>query len=175
MWGADLFIHCHCYGDSNRYSSSYHRIVAHSKKSHHLNMCRNTGRPCELSIAVHTPHGIRHSVGSWSCSHIIWMQSTSRATSTGNGEVRLANCQTLLFVRSCHGMLESCRIGGITCYRDINIFLPHNSNTFTHVIGTIASHLQSIRIRSIGYLSDDMKFRSIIVKLSLYISEAVNA
>ena len=50
------------YADGDGYSGSDHRVVAHTYKSHHFNVCGNGGRACELRIGMHTAHGVSHAV-----------------------------------------------------------------------------------------------------------------
>ena len=51
-------VNSHCDG----HGSTHHGVVANTEESHHLNVCRNRRRTCELSIAVHTTHCVGHTV-----------------------------------------------------------------------------------------------------------------
>ena len=53
-------------------------------------MSRHGGRASELSVAVHTAHGVGHAVGSGACSHVIGVQGTAGTTAGSDGEVLLA-------------------------------------------------------------------------------------
>ena len=67
-------------GYSNCNSHTNHRVVTCADQTHHLNVSRNGGGTCELCIGVHTAKGIGHTIGSRTCCHVIWMQSTSCTT-----------------------------------------------------------------------------------------------
>jgi len=55
-----LLIQCQSYIHGAGYGATYHRVVTYTQEAHHLHMSRHAGRTGELSIAVHTTHGIRH-------------------------------------------------------------------------------------------------------------------
>ena len=95
------------------YGATYHRVVADTEEAHHLYVCRNGGRTCELCIAVHTSEGIGHTVGCRTCSHVIGVQRTSCTATGSNGEVRLAGEDTLFLVRTCYRVLEARRVGRV--------------------------------------------------------------
>ena len=65
----------HCYRNSD--AGAYHRVVAHAEETHHFHMCRNRGRSCELGVRVHPAHGVCHTVGGWSCCHVVRVQRSS--------------------------------------------------------------------------------------------------
>ena len=74
----------------NSNCSTNHWVVTHSDKSHHLNVSWYGRRSCELCIRVHTSHCICHTVGSWTCCHVIWVKCTSCTTTGSYGEVFLS-------------------------------------------------------------------------------------
>ena len=63
LW-CSLLVHCLGSSHSNSNSSAHHGVVAHAQEAHHLHVCGDGGRACELSVGVHTAHGIGHAVGS---------------------------------------------------------------------------------------------------------------
>ena len=102
--------------DAYSYSngSAYHRVVTHTDQTHHLYVSRNGRRTCELCVRVHTSHGICHTVGSRTCSHVVRVKGTS-CTATGcNGEVLLTRFQSLFLVGACYRMLETGAIGNVS-------------------------------------------------------------
>ena len=52
-------------------STTYHRVVTDSEESHHLNVCWNWWRTCELCVRVHTTHSVGHSLRS-ECQHLLY-------------------------------------------------------------------------------------------------------
>ena len=84
-----------------------HRVVAHTDKSHHLNVSRNRGRAGKLCIRMHSAECIGHTVGSRTCSHIVRVQSSSCTAARSNGEVLLACiCSFLLVLQQGAGILS---------------------------------------------------------------------
>ena len=77
-------------GNSNCNSSAYHRVVTHTDQTHHFYVSRNGRGTSELCVRVHTSHGIGHTVGSRTCSHVVWVKSTSCTAAGSYGEVLLA-------------------------------------------------------------------------------------
>ena len=65
--------------NSDRDSHAYHRVVTCAQEAHHLNVGGDGGGAGELSVAVHTAHGVGHAVGSGTCSHVIGVQGTAGA------------------------------------------------------------------------------------------------
>ena len=86
-------------------------------------MSRNGGRARELSVAVHSAHGIRHAIGSGAGSHVIRMQRSARAAAGSDGEVFLAVFDSPFFIGACNGMLEACGVGGVSCDGNIDALL----------------------------------------------------
>src|SRR5574344_686799 len=70
-------------------------------------------------------------------------------------------------------MLETGRIGRVTSYGNIYIFLPHDGYTFTYIVSAIALNLGTRSIR-ISYLLSNCKFAGEIVKIGLYIGKAID-
>ena len=60
-------------------------------------MSRNRGGTCELSIGMHTAHGVCHTIGSRACCHVIRMEGTACAAAGSNREIFL----TLLGLEEC--------------------------------------------------------------------------
>ena len=70
--------------NSDCYSHTDHRVVACAEEAHHLNVRGNGGGSCELRVGVHAAHGICHTIGSGTCSHVIGMQCTACAAAGSN-------------------------------------------------------------------------------------------
>ena len=51
--------------------TTYHWVVTDAEESHHLNVCWNWWRTCELSVRVHTAHGVGHSLRS-ECQRLLY-------------------------------------------------------------------------------------------------------
>src|SRR5699024_9054677 len=66
------------------------------------------------------------------------MQCTSCTAARSNGEVFLSSLYALFLVSTCNWMLETCWVCGVTCNGNVNAFLPHDSNTFTNVVCSVA-------------------------------------
>ena len=84
-----------------------HGVVASAQEAHHFHVGRDGGRTGELSVAVHTAHGVGQAVGSGAGSHVVGVQGTARATAGGHGEVLLALLDALFLVSACNGVLEA--------------------------------------------------------------------
>ena len=126
---------------------------------------------------MHTAHSICHTIGSRTCSHVIRVKCTSCTTAGSNGEVLLACLEAFLLVCTCNRVLESCRVGGVTCDGDVNVLLPEDSNTFLNIVCTIAVDLSSRRIRILGVACSGelLELACLVVILSLNICEAVDS
>ena len=98
---------------------------------------------CELSIRVHTAHGIGHTIGCRACCHVVGMQSTACTAAGRYGEILPSLLYALLLVGTCYRMLESGWIGGVTRDGNVNAFLPHDSNTLCYIVCSVAVHLCS--------------------------------
>ena len=91
-----------------------HGVVASAQEAHHLDVGGDGGGTCELSITMHTAHGVGHAVGSGTCSHVVGMQGTAGAAAGSDGEVLAAILHALLLVGAGNGMLEAGGVGGVT-------------------------------------------------------------
>ena len=136
-------------------------------------MCRNGARTCELCVAVHTTEGIRHTVGSRTCSHVIRVQSTTCTTAGSNAEVRLAGEDTLFLVRTCYRVLETSRVGRVTGDGNVHVLVPEDSYTLTNVVCSVAVHFCT-RTVAVCFLANDLQLAGEIVELGLYIGETVD-
>ena len=103
------------------YRRAYHGIVAHTDKPHHFNVCGNGRRTCELCVAVHPAHGVRHAVACGTGRHIVGVQSSSRAAAAGNREIFLAVVVSPFLIRAGNGMLEAGGVGGIAGYGYVHV------------------------------------------------------
>ena len=65
--------------NSNANGHADHGVVTCAQEAHHLNVGGDGGRAGELSVAVHTAHGIGQAIGSGACSHVVGVQSTAGA------------------------------------------------------------------------------------------------
>lgn len=72
------------------YGSAYHRIVAHTDKSHHFNVSGNGGGAGKLSVAVHSAHGVGQTVGSGTRRNVVGVEGTSCTAARSYGEVFLS-------------------------------------------------------------------------------------
>ncbi|GFI57166.1 hypothetical protein IMSAG025_00597 [Muribaculaceae bacterium] len=112
-------------------------------------MCRYGRGTSELCIGMHTSHGIRHTIGSRTCRHIVRVKGTSCTAAGSNGGIFLSLFVTFFFVCTCNRMLESCRVGGVTCNGNVNTLFMHNSNAFAYIVCAIAVYFctKPFRIR----------------------------
>ena len=106
--GLTLLFQCFFHGHSHGNGSADHRIVAHAQEAHHFHVSGDGGGAGELSVAVHTAHGIGHAVGSGAGCHVIGVQGTARAAAGGNREVLLALLDALLLISTGHPVPASC-------------------------------------------------------------------
>ena len=77
-------------------------------------------------------------------------------------------------ISSCYRMLETCRVCGVTGDRNINAFFPHDSNTFTYIVCSIAVYFGTKSVR----VSDSLnffQFSCIIIIFCLNICKSVNS
>ena len=105
-------------------SHTDHRVVAGADQAHHLDVSRDGGRTGELSIAVHTAHGVGQAVGSGACCHVVRVQGTARAAAGSNGEVLLAVLDSPLLVGAGNQVLETGGVGGVTGDGNLNALMP---------------------------------------------------
>ena len=65
--------------NSNSHGNGHtdHGVVTCAQEAHHLNVGGDGGGTCELSVTMHTAHGVGHAVGSGACSHVVGMQGTA--------------------------------------------------------------------------------------------------
>ncbi len=137
-------------------------------------MSGNGGRACELSVGVHTSHGVGHSVAGGSCRHVIGMESTSGTAAGCNGEVLEAVLNAPLLVGACNGMLEACRVGGVSGDGYADLLKLHDRNALGNVIGAVAADSRTGTVGVSG-LADDLDFLGVGIELGLYIGEAVDS
>ena len=159
--------------DRNRNRSADHRIVTHTDEAHHLNMSWNRRGTSELSVRVHTPHSICHTVRGRTCRHVIRMQGSTRATTGSNGEVLLTMVISPLLVGSRHWVLETRRIGRVTRDRDVDVFISHDRDAFGDVIRAITTNLSALS-GGVGLFTNDFEFSCIVIVLGLDVSKTVN-
>ena len=76
---AALLVQCEGYIYGAGYGAAYHWVVANAEEAHHLYVRRYGGRTGELSVRVHTTHGVGHTVRGWTCCHVVRVQGTTRA------------------------------------------------------------------------------------------------
>ena len=130
----------------NSYSRAYHGVVAHSDKSHHLDVCRDGGGACELCIGMHPAHGVRHTVGSGACSNIVGMQSSTRAAAGSDREILLAVLNAPLLVCACNGMLEPRGVSRVARYRYVNALVAHYRNALIDIICTVTADSRALTV-----------------------------
>ena len=100
-------------GDSHRDGRADHRVVAHAEEAHHLHVRGHGGGAGELSVGMHTAHGVGHAVGSGTGGHVVGVQGAARAAAGGDGEILLALLDALFLIGAGDGMLEAGRVGGV--------------------------------------------------------------
>ena len=93
--------------NGNRNRCADHGVVAHSDEAHHFNVRGNGGGACELRVAVHPAHGIRHAIGSGACRHVVGMQGAACAAAGSNGEIFLAVFDGPFLISAGNRMLET--------------------------------------------------------------------
>ena len=136
-------------------------------------MSGNGGGACELCVGVHTSHCIGHTVGSGTGRHIVGMEGTSCTAAGSYREVLLALLNALLLVGACNRMLETGRIGGVSCDGNVNALVMHYSNALANVVRAVAANLCALAVRISDFLNN-FKLACIIVKLGLNIGKAVD-
>ena len=102
------FLNCYSYG----YGHSYHGVVTCADVTHHFYVGGNGGGACELCVGVHTTHGVGHTVGSGTCSHVIGVKSSTGTTTGCNGEVLNAVLVTPLLIPRGRGVIDFERFAG---------------------------------------------------------------
>ena len=137
-------------------------------------MSGNRGRTGKLSITVHSAHRIRHTVAGRACRHIVGMERSARTAAGCNGEILLAVFDAPFLICAGNGMLETCRVCGVTRDGNAYILKSHDSNAFGNVICAIAldSRAGTLGIRRLG---NDFNSLRIGVEFRLYIGEAVDS
>ena len=174
MQGFFLFFEAFFNSNRNGDRSADHRVVAHTDKSHHLNVSGNRGRTCKLSVAVHSAHCIRHTVAGRTCCHIVGMKCSACTAAGSNGEILLAVFYAPFLVCAGNGMLETSRVCGVTCDGNADILKLHYSNTLGNIVCAIAFYSRAGTL-GISCFGNNLYGFRIGVKLGLYISEAVDS
>ena len=126
--------------NSNSHGNGHadHGVVTCTQEAHHLNVSGDGGRTSKLCVTMHTTHGVRHTIGSGTCSHVVGVQSTAGTTAGCDGELLLALLDALLLVGACNGMLEAGGVGGVTGDGNVNTLVTHNSNAFADIVTAVA-------------------------------------
>ncbi len=78
-----------------------------------------------------------------------------------------------LFVDTHHRMLETRGVGGVSRDGNIDLFMMHDSHTFTHIIRAITTDRRSLSCR-IGLLSDNLELAGGVIKLGLNVGETID-
>ena len=169
-----LFAHSFLYSYSYGYGHTNHRVVTSTDEAHHVNVCRYGGGTCELGIAVHTAHGVGHTIGSRASSHVVRMERTARAATGSNGEVLLAVFDAVFLVAACNRMLEAGRVRGVTGDGDVNVLQFHDGNAFLYGFSTVAANLGAEAIAVSDFLHY-VYFVSLEVVFGFYEGETVDA
>ena len=123
---------------------------------------------------MHTSQCICHAVGSRSCSHVVRVKGTSCTAAGCYGEVLLALLDAFFLVGTCNRVLETCRVGRVSCDGYVYAFLVHDGNAFAHIIGSIAVYFRAepVRISNSLYF---LQFSCMIVIFGLHICKSVNS
>ena len=144
--GFPLLLQAFLNSDSHGNGHADHGVVACAQEAHHFHVGGDGGGTCELSVTVHTAHGVGHAVGSGACSHVVGVQGTAGAAAGSDGEVLLAGLHALLLVGAGNGMLEAGGVGGVTGNGNVNTLVTHNSNAFTDVVTAVAVNGSTLAI-----------------------------
>ena len=161
-------------GDGDSDCRANHRVVAHADKTHHLNVSRNGGGACELSVAVHPAHRVGHAVAGRTGSHIVGMERSARAAAGRDGEVVLAVLDAPFLVGAGYGVLEPCRVGGVSGDGNADILKLHYRNAFRYVVRAVAVDSRAGAVRECLLLGD-LYGLGIGIEFGLAVGEAVDA
>ena len=137
-------------------------------------MRRNGRRTGELSVGVHAPHRVGHTVGSGTGRHVVRVKGTTGTAAGSNGEVLLTVVVRPLLVGAGYRMLETRRVSRVTRNGDVDVFMAHNRNAFRNVVGAIAANLSAFAV-GVGLFTNDFELAGIVVELSLDVSKTVDA
>ncbi len=85
-------------GNGHSHSHAHHGVISCADETHHLYVCGNRRRACELSVRVHAAHRVGHTVRSGTGSHVVGMQGAARTAAGGYGEVFLFPFSTHSFL-----------------------------------------------------------------------------
>ena len=169
----DLALQSFLNSNSHGNGSADHGVVAHAQEAHHFHMGGDGGGTGELSVGVHTTHGVGHAVGSGACGHVVRMQGTTRAAAGGHGEVLLALLDALLLVGAGNGMLETGGVGGVAGDGNVHALVVHDGNALADIVGTEAANGSPLAVRVLVLL-DDLQLAGVVVELGLHIGKAVD-
>ena len=167
-----LFAEAVLNGNGNGDGRADHGVVAHAEEAHHLDVCRDGGGACELSVGVHTAHSVGHTVGGGAGGHVVGVEGTAGAAAGGNGEVLLALLDALFLVSAGNGMLEAGRVGGVSGDGNVDLLEMHDSNALADVVSAVAADICALAFR-IADLTDDLQLVGEVVKLGLNVGKAV--
>src|SRR5699024_5489530 len=101
-------------GNGNSDCHTNHGVVSCSDQTHHLHMSRYGRRTCKLSVRMHTAQCICHTVGSGACRHVVRMKGTSCTAAGCYREIFLSCFHALFLICTCHRMLETGGVGGVS-------------------------------------------------------------
>src|SRR5699024_6922093 len=160
--------------NSHGYGHTDHGVVAGAQEAHHLHVSGDGGGACELSVAVHTAHGVGHAVGSGAGSHVVRVQGTAGAAAGSHGEVLLALLNALLLVSAGNRVLEAGGVGGVAGDGNVHLLQVHDGDALTDIVGAVAAHSCALAL-GVGNLADDVDLAGGVVKLGLHVGEAVDA
>ena len=171
---------CFLYSHGHSHSRADHGVVAHADQAHHFHVSRNGGRTGELSVRVHTAHGVGHAVRGGAGGHVVGMQGTAGAAAGSHGEVLLAGFPAFLLVGARHGVLEAGRVGGVAGDGNVHALVPHDGNALAHIVRAVAANLGALTVGVLGLVDDGQSViflhvgRQVVI-LGLHIGEAVDA
>ena len=128
---------------------------------------------------MHTTKSISKAVRSWTCSHVIWVKSTTSTTTRSYREVLLTFKKTFLLVCTSNWVLKTSWVCRVTSDRNINTFVPHDCNTFTNIVCTVTFYAQTfwiVSVRDFFYNCQSLvcTLTVKVVKLSLNVSKTVD-
>ena len=161
----ELLLHGLFDGDGDSDGRADHRVVAHAKEAHHLDVRRNGTGARELRIGVHTAPGVGHAVGGGAGGHVVRVQRAARAAAGGDGKVLLALLNALFLVSAGDRVLEAGRVGGVAGDGHVH--------ALADVVRAVAADGGALAL-GVGDLAHDGQLAGVIIKLGLDIGEAVD-
>ena len=71
LYSEELTLQGFLNSDSNAHGHTNHGVVASAQEAHHFHVGRDGRGAGELSVAVHTAHGVGQAIGSGASGHVV--------------------------------------------------------------------------------------------------------